>query len=1760
MQDNRENSDTMATPELKFKLSIDGKEFTGVLDDAGQRVIRFGDGAASSAAKAGTSVQGLAGHLTTMGQAAAGAFAIGKLTAMTDAYASLNARVALASQGIGSAAVAQQRLFEIAEKSRVGVVGLSEVYSTLSKAASEMGVSQQRVLGITETLSKAMTLSGGSAESARAAMVQFGQGLSAGTLRGEELNSVLEQAPRLAQALAEGLGKPVGALKTMAEQGQITTEAIFTALERMKGKIDTEFEQLPTTVGQAMTVMQNSLLKTVGVFDQAGGVSRGFADGIMTVSKNMDAAVIGAAAVGTAYVLLRNSTVVATVATQGLALAQGALGGPIGLIATALGVAATAWVTWKATATQSEQTVQAQVAESDADIVKRIQGQIDKLRERNQLAGAPIPKGENQNSLDAAGRYKEAYAKWQALISGKDAVVGASEQTVAALLAARNERIGQAGKEVAAAFSLYDNLNTAMTVDAAAKTTASRDKFMESYASSGEKLAKQIADYDKEFAGKVTASQRAADIAAIKAAAPKTAAPKEDSALKAQDAYVKSLEKEFDTLRNGSAASKLHQAELLGIKGQKLESVKATIALMEAMKDGQKAAQAHADAHKKESDGIEAYMLAQTEGYAAAVKGSQDALAAAKDEYDQFGLTKSQIAAITLVRLEDQLVTKTAGSESFEAIQKQIEAQRELIGVMKGTEGLEATKKVNDEQVANWQKSVDQYDNIFREGFAGMVNGGKGAWKSFTTSLATTFKTSVADQIYKSFAQPFVVKFVASMLGVTGAAGAAADVGTSAAGGLASSALGSLTIAGSSIAAIGSSVMTGVSAGFAGTSLAPAIAAYTATGMTGVAGGLSVGSAIGAGLAAIGPVGWAALAVLAVAALVSGNGETRNGATYGVGSDGRATKLEGPSGGEIASKQAREMFDVTKASIEGMLTGLGSKAVLTGFQAALESSENGKGFAYATGKINGKDFGDIDTYMNNRGDKSPEQAIKDYQKELSQSILEALQVTEDIPATVAKLIKDGLNGAEVKDLTLEASNTILASVSKLSGEVSTFGAAMNLLPFANLKTLSFDAAAGLIASAGGFDKLVANLGGFYQNFYTPAEQTAQLTSNTAKAFAAIGQVMPALGDGTRAAYKAMVLKAEAELDGTDATAKAYASLLALQGPMNELAPAFAAVVESAAPAAVAVSDFAANMQKVTEGLQSTGASLQAQWDKLYLSEADYRTKQIAGMTDLQVAQFNTNATLQASIDAFATKATAASDALNVAKEVHATRTDADIRLLTAQGKTQEALTEQRKRDTAGMLPAQIEAYNYSKAIDGTIESLRAAAATAIALKEAKATLLAGVTSGASEAMAGVTRAVNAQKATDAAANEAQKVIATAAYTSQQEVMQASIDATTASLGTLSDGVGKLKSLSTALKSTLDGMRIAGSEAQYRAAAQAQLSVALQTARNGGGLPLDGQLDSALRTISQPSEALYGSFEAYARDFYATANDIAALAELTDTQLTEGQVAEGLMRDQLKAQQDSKSLLKDGFANQLSALDNILSTAQLQLDAANGINTSVLTIPQALAAFASALSGLQNVRTAQGLATTPGLVADATSAAGNKGISAYQAAADAVKPLDAAGVQGVIAEANARAVAQGISPERAMYNHATSNGLNAAMVDKYMGWANGTSNAWAASQSLPQFAQGINYVPGDMTARIHEGEAVIPKAFNPYNPNARTYGAGGEGNSNSNAELAAALRAMAARLDAIEANTRATAGHTAGTDRKLARVIPGNAVITQAATA
>ncbi len=141
---------------------------------------------------------------------------------------------------------------------------------------------------LTETVSKAVAISGASAQAADAALVQFGQALASGTLRGEELNSVMEQTPALAKAIAQGMGITVGQLRSVAAEGKITSQEIVKALNNVQKDVDAMFAKTDITVSQSLTLLSNELTKFVGESGKGSGAAQALSGSIQTLAGNLD--------------------------------------------------------------------------------------------------------------------------------------------------------------------------------------------------------------------------------------------------------------------------------------------------------------------------------------------------------------------------------------------------------------------------------------------------------------------------------------------------------------------------------------------------------------------------------------------------------------------------------------------------------------------------------------------------------------------------------------------------------------------------------------------------------------------------------------------------------------------------------------------------------------------------------------------------------------------------------------------------------------------------------------------------------------------------------------------------------------------------------------------------------------------------------------------------------------------------------------------------------------------------------------------------------------------------------------------------------------------------------------------------------------------------------------------------------------------------------------------------------------------------------
>ncbi|MEN1450828.1 tape measure protein, partial [Pseudomonas aeruginosa] len=136
----------------------------------------------------------------------------------------------------------------------------------------------------TDTVAKSIAISGASAQSAEAALVQFGQALATGVLRGEEFNSVSEQAPALLKAIADGLNVNIGELRKMANEGQLTADVLVDALSNAAAGVNDQFATRIKTVSMAVQELENAFTRLVGEFTNGRGAGEALAGAISGVA------------------------------------------------------------------------------------------------------------------------------------------------------------------------------------------------------------------------------------------------------------------------------------------------------------------------------------------------------------------------------------------------------------------------------------------------------------------------------------------------------------------------------------------------------------------------------------------------------------------------------------------------------------------------------------------------------------------------------------------------------------------------------------------------------------------------------------------------------------------------------------------------------------------------------------------------------------------------------------------------------------------------------------------------------------------------------------------------------------------------------------------------------------------------------------------------------------------------------------------------------------------------------------------------------------------------------------------------------------------------------------------------------------------------------------------------------------------------------------------------------------------------------------
>lgn len=256
------------------------------------------NGVEPAAQKANTGVSGLSKGMEITRFAAtalAGAMAavgvgIGarEIAEAADSYTNLSARINIATSEGGNFTHAMAGVHQVALMTNSSLDATAGLFTKVNDTGKQMGMTQQQSLDLVKTINMAIQTGGGSAAAADAAITQFTQALQSGVLRGDEFNSIMEQAPGISKALAQSLGVTTGELRKMAENGELSAEKVIKALQSQSAAIEADYAKFPTTIGNALQRITTQWQILIGTMDQANGASATVAQWLVTLADNMD--------------------------------------------------------------------------------------------------------------------------------------------------------------------------------------------------------------------------------------------------------------------------------------------------------------------------------------------------------------------------------------------------------------------------------------------------------------------------------------------------------------------------------------------------------------------------------------------------------------------------------------------------------------------------------------------------------------------------------------------------------------------------------------------------------------------------------------------------------------------------------------------------------------------------------------------------------------------------------------------------------------------------------------------------------------------------------------------------------------------------------------------------------------------------------------------------------------------------------------------------------------------------------------------------------------------------------------------------------------------------------------------------------------------------------------------------------------------------------------------------------------------------------
>lgn len=389
----------------------------------------------------------------------AGAFSIYEMTQFADEAANIRNRLKDVTKGAQEYAEVQALVRDISENTRTSISATAELYARLHRATDGIVGSNEELAGVIDTINKSFTLSGASVQEANAAIIQLSQGLSAGVLRGDEFNSVAEQAPEILKAVQRQTGKTKAEIREMAQEGRISSELLIRSLQNYAGEVDRRFAQTEATINQYFTVARNNFVNYISDLDEATGASGTMGEAVVRLSTNLDGlsdAMIAIVALGAskyvpgiysavaAKIALTRATLsatpavtglsaalgmqakkatAATVATNALALSQRALAATLGFLTGPAGL-----IMLAAGAVAYFATTSGDAAEQTKNLNGKLDESIAKYRELNELGRSVTIEKITLKEIEARNKLINVQQKINALAKQRDEIEKNSTQ------------------------------------------------------------------------------------------------------------------------------------------------------------------------------------------------------------------------------------------------------------------------------------------------------------------------------------------------------------------------------------------------------------------------------------------------------------------------------------------------------------------------------------------------------------------------------------------------------------------------------------------------------------------------------------------------------------------------------------------------------------------------------------------------------------------------------------------------------------------------------------------------------------------------------------------------------------------------------------------------------------------------------------------------------------------------------------------------------------------------------------------------------------------------------------------------------------------------------------------------------------------------------------------------------------------------------------------------------------------------------------